>query len=51
MEEQCQAYLAAGMDAWAAKPVDPRALLQAIAAAVGSATGAPARPQAAAAKA
>jgi signal transduction histidine kinase/CheY-like chemotaxis protein len=34
MEEQCQAYLAAGMDGWIPKPVDPRALLQAIAAAV-----------------
>ncbi len=51
MEEQCQAYAAAGIDAWAGKPVDPRALLQAIAAAVGPAAGAAARPQAATAKA
>jgi signal transduction histidine kinase/CheY-like chemotaxis protein len=30
MEDQCQAYAAAGMDAWTPKPVDARALLQAI---------------------
>jgi CheY-like chemotaxis protein len=34
LEDQCQAYTAAGMDAWAPKPIDARALLQAIAAAV-----------------
>jgi two-component system, sensor histidine kinase len=36
MEEQCRAYAAAGMDAWIPKPVDPRALLQAIDAAIES---------------
>jgi signal transduction histidine kinase/AmiR/NasT family two-component response regulator len=36
MEEQCQAYEAAGMNAWAPKPVDVRGLLQAINAAVES---------------
>ena len=51
MEEQCQAYLAAGMDAWSPKPVDPRGLLQAIDAVVGSAARVPAKPQAAAANA
>ena len=42
MEEQCQAYAAAGMDAWAPKPIDPRALLQAIDAVVVAAARAPA---------
>jgi signal transduction histidine kinase/CheY-like chemotaxis protein len=36
MEEQCQAYAEAGMDAWTPKPVDARCLLQAISAAVES---------------
>jgi CheY-like chemotaxis protein len=36
MEDQCLAYSAAGMDGWAAKPIDARGLLQVIADAVGS---------------
>jgi CheY-like chemotaxis protein len=38
MEEQCEAYAAAGMNAWAAKPIDARALLQAITGCVEAAT-------------
>ena len=40
MEDQCQAYLAAGMDAWTPKPVDPQRLLQTIAATVEAARAA-----------
>jgi signal transduction histidine kinase/CheY-like chemotaxis protein len=39
MEEQCQAYLAAGMNGWTPKPIDPPRLLAAIAAAIDSAAG------------
>jgi CheY-like chemotaxis protein len=34
MEDQCQAYLAAGMDGWISKPIDPQHLLRVIGAAV-----------------
>ncbi|MGZ3314771.1 MAG: ATP-binding protein [Caulobacteraceae bacterium] len=37
MEDQCQVYLAAGMDGWTSKPIDPQNLLRAIGAAVDSA--------------
>ena len=52
LEEQCEAYLAAGMDAWSPKPIDARALLQAIDAVVEAAADTPARaPPAASAQA
>jgi CheY-like chemotaxis protein len=46
LEDQCQAYLAAGMDGWTPKPIDPQRLLLAIGAAV-EAGPAPASGQAA----
>ena len=36
MEDQCRAYAAAGMDAWAPKPIDAQRLLEAIAAVIES---------------
>ncbi|HEY4030831.1 MAG TPA: ATP-binding protein [Caulobacteraceae bacterium] len=44
MEEQCQAYMAVGMNGWTPKPIDPPRLLAAIAAAIDS-TLAPAADQ------
>ncbi len=44
MEDQCEAYSAAGMDAWLPKPIDPQHLLRVIAAAVEPAGAAARRP-------